>query len=340
MKRGEVYWVDLSNGEGSELEKIRPALIIQNDKGNLNSQTTIIAPISTHSRDFVTHVYCRKKSLDYRSQILLEQIRTVDKSRIGRYICTLNTDVMEEVNEKIKISLSLNQEERGEMVGELQVFNIGGVECYEKCGTAYLKLETVARGLGFTQEKNGVEYVRWDRVEGYLEEIGFPHKWGKDDFVPENVFYRLAMKAKNEVAEKFQAKVADEIIPSIRRTGGYGFKPMTPEQMMRIQLEMIDDVSGRVTKLENTMNIDYGQQRVLEKEVASVVIESLGGKDSNAYREISKKVFSECNRDVKDYFHVNSRANIPRLRFDDAVDYIRNWTPCSNTRMEIKEINS
>ena len=117
-------------------------------------------------------------------------------------------------------------------------------------------------------------------------------------------------------------------------------KPLTPEQMMRIQLEMIDDVSGRVTKLENTMNIDYGQQRVLEKEVARVVIESLGGKDSNAYREVSKKVFSECNRDVKDYFHVNSRNNIPRLRFDDAVDYIKNWTPCSNTRMLIKEHNA
>lgn len=116
-------------------------------------------------------------------------------------------------------------------------------------------------------------------------------------------------------------------------------KPMTPEQMMRIQLGMIDDVSDRVTKLENTMNIDYGQQRVLEKEVARVVIESLGGKDSNAYHEISKKVFSECNRDVKDYFNVNSRNNIPRLRFDDAVEYIKNWQPCRNTALMIKECN-
>ena len=225
-------------------------------------------------------------------------------------------------------------------MNELQILNIGGIDCYEKNGTAYLKLENVSRGLGFTQEKNGAIYVRWDRVDDYLSELGFPHKWGRDEFIPENVFYRLAMKAKNEVAERFQAKVADEIIPSIRKTGGYGFKPMSPEEMMRIQLGMIDDVSGRVTKLENSMNIDYGQQRVLEKEVATVVIESLGGKDSTAYHEISKKVFSECNRDVKDYFHVNSRNNIPRLRFDDAVDYIRNWTPCSNTRMAIKECNA
>lgn len=100
-----------------------------------------------------------------------------------------------------------------------EIMNIGGVDCYEKDGTAYLKLETVARGLGFTQEKNNVEYVRWETVNGYLEELGFPNKLGKADFIPENIFYRLAMKAKNETAEKFQALVADEIIPSIRKTG-------------------------------------------------------------------------------------------------------------------------
>lgn len=110
-------------------------------------------------------------------------------------------------------------------MNELKIMNISGVSCYEKDGTAYLNLEAVARGLGFTQTqiKNGKEYVsiRWETVFRYLEEIGFPNKLGKDDFIPENIFYRLAMKAKNETAEKFQAHVADEIIPSIRKTGGY-----------------------------------------------------------------------------------------------------------------------
>ena len=112
-----------------------------------------------------------------------------------------------------------------------EIINIQGIECYEKDSTAYLKLDTVARGLGFTQtqNKNGSEYtsVRWERVEQYLGEMGFPHKWGKDDFIPENVFYRLAMKAKNETAERFQAFIADEVIPSIRKHGVY----MTPETL-------------------------------------------------------------------------------------------------------------
>lgn len=110
-------------------------------------------------------------------------------------------------------------------MNELQILNVDGIECYEKDGTAYLKLETVARGLGFTttQSISGKEYtnVRWNRVDEYLKEIGFATCGKRPDFIPENIFYRLAMKAKNEVAEKFQAKVADEIIPSIRKHGIY-----------------------------------------------------------------------------------------------------------------------
>lgn len=102
-----------------------------------------------------------------------------------------------------------------------EIMNISGVDCYEKDGVAYLNLEAVARGLGFTQTKNGVEYVKWERVSAYLSELGFSPEVGKDGYIPENIFYRLAMKARNETAEKFQALVADEIIPTIRRTGGY-----------------------------------------------------------------------------------------------------------------------
>lgn len=69
-----------------------------------------------------------------------------------------------------------------------EVITISGVDCYEKDGTAYLKLEAVARGLGFTQtqEKNGTEYtsVRWERIEKYMEEIGFPPQVGEGKFHP------------------------------------------------------------------------------------------------------------------------------------------------------------
>ena len=57
----------------------------------------------------------------------------------------------------------------------MHIDNISGVECYEKNGIAYLKLENVARGLGFTRTAaSGNEVVRWERVEGYLKELGYP----------------------------------------------------------------------------------------------------------------------------------------------------------------------
>lgn len=140
-----------------------------------------------------------------------------------------------------------------------EIITIGGIDCYEENGTAYLKLETVARGLGFTQEKNGAEYVRWDRLEEYLSELGFPHKWGKDDFIPENVFYRLAMKAKNETAEKFQAFVADEVIPSIRKHGAY----MTPKTLQ----EMLDDPGAMIEVLQR-LKEEQARRKELETENA------------------------------------------------------------------------
>ena len=220
---------------------------------------------------------------------------------------------------------------------------ISGVSCYEQDGTAYLKLEDVARGLGFTQTKNGLEYIRWDRVESYLADFGFPHKWGKDDFIPENVFYRLAMKANNPVAEKFQALVADEIIPSIRKTGSYTMPKLSKEMQA---LFLLDDRTqkqeARLTALENTMTVDYSQQQALKKAVGRVVVEALGGKAAPAYNDphVRGKLFSECNRDVQDWFRVNSVCNVPRKDFTQAVEYIQRWKPSTNSVMLIQQTNA
>lgn len=131
----------------------------------------------------------------------------------------------------------------------LEILNINGVDCYEKDGTAYLKLENVARGLGFTETAaSGNKCVMWRRVRKYLADLKFIDTSADDnilpDFIPENIFYRLAMKAKNETAEKFQALVADEIIPSIRKHGGYIAKQetLTPEQVVANALIVANNI--------------------------------------------------------------------------------------------------
>lgn len=117
----------------------------------------------------------------------------------------------------------------------MQIMSISGVSCYEKDGVAYLKIDDVARGLGFTKKADsGNEVVNWTRVRKYLNDFGMVQKCTTGDFIPENIFYRLAMKAKNETAEKFQALVADVIIPSVRKNGGYivGQEQLSPQELM------------------------------------------------------------------------------------------------------------
>ena len=157
--------------------------------------------------------------------------------------------------------------------------------------------------------------------------------------INESGLYSLILSSKLSSAKKFKKWITSEVLPSIRKKGSYQ-KPLSTQEMMRIQLGMIDDVSDRVTKLENTMNIDYGQQHSLSKLISSRVIELVGGKKSNAYREIGRKVFSEINHDYKDYFNVNSRANTPRLKYEEAVEYVKNWIPSTNTIMLIKDCNA
>lgn len=223
---------------------------------------------------------------------------------------------------------------------------ISGVSCYEQDGTAYLKLDDVARGLGFTQTaKSGNEVIRWERVTKYLAELGIPTSGDgfPPAYIPENIFYRLAMKAKNETAEKFQALVADEIIPSIRKTGSYTMPKLSKEMQA---LFLLDDRTqkqeARLTALENTMTVDYSQQQTLKKAVGRVVVEALGGKSAPAYNDphVRGKLFSECNRDVQDWFRVNSVCNVPRKDFTQAVEYIQRWKPSTNSVMLIQQTNA
>lgn len=85
----------------------------------------------------------------------------------------------------------------------------------------WLNVEDVAKGFGFTQVKNGVIYIRWNTVNSYLRSFGFSQLVGKDSYIPENMVYRLGFKANNEVAQSFQEKLANEVLPSIRKHGAY-----------------------------------------------------------------------------------------------------------------------
>ena len=197
----------------------------------------------------------------------------------------------------------------------------------------------VATALGYVKPLNALStHVEKDDSlkQGITDSLG---REPETIFINESGLYALIFGSKLDSAKRFKRWVTSEVLPAIRKTGSYQ-KPLTPQEMLRIQLGMIDNHEDRIADLEQNMTIDYGQQMVLGDTVSKVVIDALGGKESNAYKEIGKKVFAECNRDLKHYFNVNARNNVPKKKFDEAVDYVKNWQPCTNTRIKIQDYNA
>lgn len=114
VKRGDIYYADLSPVVGSEQGGMRPVLIIQNDVGNRYSPTVIAAAITSRmgKTRLPTHidVYADKVGLNKDSVILLEQVRTLDKKRLGEKMGHLDDDMMVAVNNAIAVSFGLGTE--------------------------------------------------------------------------------------------------------------------------------------------------------------------------------------------------------------------------------------
>lgn len=109
IKRGEIYYADLSPVLGSEQGGIRPVLVIQNNIGNLHSPTTIVAAITSSKTksDLPTHVNINIIGLKKESTVLLEQIRTIDKRRLTECIGKLDNETIRRINRAIAISLGI-----------------------------------------------------------------------------------------------------------------------------------------------------------------------------------------------------------------------------------------
>lgn len=225
---------------------------------------------------------------------------------------------------------------------ELQIFNskeFGDIRTVTIDNEPWFVGKDVATALGYAKPLNALStHVEKDDSlkQGITDSLG---REQETIFINESGLYALIFGSKLDSAKRFKRWVTSEVLPAIRKTGSYQ-KSLTPQEMLRIQLSMIDNHEDRIADLEQNMTIDYGQQMALGDTVSKVVIDALGGKESNAYKEIGKKVFAECNRDLKHYFNVNARNIVPKKKFDEAMQYVKSWQPCTNTRIMIQECNA
>jgi mRNA interferase MazF len=107
IKRGDLFWVDLDPARDTEIQKTRPCVIISHDVMNENYTRVIVAPITSNVKKIYPFDYLLKNSHELSGKVLLHQLRTVDKSRLGKKVGNLSTHEMKEINEILEFILGI-----------------------------------------------------------------------------------------------------------------------------------------------------------------------------------------------------------------------------------------
>lgn len=216
------------------------------------------------------------------------------------------------------------------------------VRTVELNGEPWFALKDVCAVLGISNHKMTAQRLDEDEVSltDLTDSMG---RQQETTVINESGLYNVILRSDKPEAKPFRKWVTSEVLPSIRKTGSYTMPKLSKEMQA---LFLLDDRTqkqeARLTALENTMTVDYSQQQTLKKAVGRVVVEALGGKAAPAYNDphVRGKLFSECNRDVQDWFRVNSVCNVPRKDFTQAVEYIQRWKPSTNSVMLIQQTNA
>ncbi len=205
-------------------------------------------------------------------------------------------------------------------------------------GSISINAEDTAIGFGWTQVKNGKIYPKWERMNGYLEELGFSPQVGKDDYIPESLFYRLGMKASNKVADAFQNWLAMEVIPSIRKTGSYSTgqaQPKVDTKEKEIEARLIN---ARVRKASMLLKIaDKVDNPTYQQIMYSKATEVLNGKPLIPLPKVERKTYSAAEIGEKlgiTAHKVGSIANKHNLKTEEYGLMVWDKSQYSNKQVE------
>lgn len=186
------------------------------------------------------------------------------------------------------------------MNNQLQIFkneklNLKAEAIQNKDGSISISAEDTAIGFGWTTvATSGNTVVRWNRVNKYAKESGFPTQIGKGDFIPESLFYLLAMKANNKVAQEFQKWLAIEVIPAIRKNGAYITELKGQEKMFQLLRNEVNEivneiVSLKVKEIEEKCSDYYRPTHFDKTNISSYIKKRLGITKANDEYELVKQ---------------------------------------------------
>ncbi|QOY97085.1 ORF6C domain-containing protein [Leuconostoc citreum] len=228
------------------------------------------------------------------------------------------------------------------MSQEIKVFD--NLKVKEENGQVLFDAESAAIGLGIVSRAKGYTNIRWSRVNDYLVSAKSGRKIQKGDFITEPQFYKLAIKANNETAEHFQDWVTSEVLPSIRQTGRYQLKQLSPTEMLKLQNDSILEVSEKVDRVEDKVDTYIENQSLNATDYGSVnraVNHRVYAYASIHHIPKSKvgPLFKDLGNQIKQVANVGNRSRIKAKDYDMVIQFIDNWEPSTATKAIIEQMS-
>lgn len=342
VKRGDIFFADLSPVVGHEQAGIRPILVLQNDLGNAYSGTIIVAAITSKIKgNFPTHVKAGPNAGIHRdSIILLEQVRTIDTSRLrGSRVGRISQETMERVEAALDISFGRETKAKEvDNLDKLKIINHDGRFTVDSRAVADMIEKDHAHLLrdikGYAETLDNGENPRLDSLNFFI-----PHAYsveGNNKIYP---CYLLTRKGCDMVANKMTGE------KGILFTAEYvtrfeemekSIKSVSSLEALQQTVKVLSEHENRINQLDDKVNnqitVTYFQAKEIQFAVAGRVIELLGGKGSLDYKELKGSYFQQLHHDLKDRLGVPSYRDIRKIDYDAALAYIKAWLPKASER--------
>lgn len=225
------------------------------------------------------------------------------------------------------------------MTIQLKVFNFNNadVRTIEQSEQIWWVAKDVCEVLDIKNVTQAIQAL--DEDERAMFNIG---RQGETNIINEPGLYSLIIRSRKPEAKQFKRWITHEVIPSIRKTGTYAISTLSTELQAIFALDLKNqEFDQRLSHVENNTTINYGQQRRLAQAANEVILITLGGAESPAYRNNSLrgKTYSALWRDHKDYFQINSMRDTLVKDFDRALDRVSDWQPQGRLLREIENTN-
>lgn len=207
----------------------------------------------------------------------------------------------------------------------------------------FMTREQIGQALEYSEPRKAIQKIH-QRNKGRLDKFSVVTKLTTTDgksyettVYNEKGIYEIIRRSNQPKADEFYDWVYD-LLSKLRKKE-LEVVPKTNLEILQMAVNELTSQDKRITKLEENMRIDSAQEYHLNQLGKKKVIESLGGYDSPAYREMSSKVFARFWRDFKKHFVIPRYSDLPKTKFDEGVRFIKAWQPDTSTRLEIESIN-